>query len=604
VKKLPETLRRLGLAVLDWLHRNWRRALRVREKLRFREESIHLLLAGVVGVMGGLVNLLFFHLTRLVQRLGLGSTGEVAEMAAQLPPWLCVLVPALGGLVAGGVLFLGLHIVGQRGTPNLLEAVVAGDGRLPFRSAVVKGLSSVISIATGASIGREGPITQLTATLASRLGQWARWHPYRLRLLVACGAAAGIAAAYNAPIAGAVFAAQIVLGNFSMGLFAPLVFASVVATMVSRTFFGLEPAYRVPDFDFTRLSQLPWFLVLGVLAGVLGAVFLRLLQDGEAGFRKLNVPIYVRLALAGAAVGALALWYPQVWGNGYSVASQILKVEPELTWLAGLLVAKLAATVLTVGAGTVGGVFTPTLFLGVALGSLLGIALNEVGLARTLPNGVFGLAGMGALLAATTHSPLLAMITVFEISLDYSLMPALMLASVVSSLVSRRLHPASVYTEPLRQRGLLGEAAEDVVGAATLQTVGDLMRAPVPPLAQNATLREIADRFIVSPNNFLPVVDAEQRLLGVVALQDLKPFLGAGEELRGVIAYDLMRPPPACLTPGQRLSDALPVLLGSEMRNVPVVNSHAENKLIGSLPRAEVLGLLSEAIARSKAEKG
>jgi CIC family chloride channel protein len=596
-------LRRALRAVLDWLHRNWRRALRVREKFRFREESIHLLLAGLVGVVGGLVNLCFSHLIRLAQALAVARTDDLVTVAAELPAWLCVLVPAAGGLVAGGVLFLGLRLAGPRGTPNLLEAVVAGDGRLPLRAAVVKSLSSVVSIATGASIGREGSITQLTATLASRAGQAVGWHPYRLRLLVACGAAAGIAAAYNAPIAGAVFAAQIVLGNFSMGLFAPLVFASVVATMVSRSFFGMEPVYHVPAFEFTRLGQLPWFIALGALAGGLGAAFLRLLGASEAGFRKLNLPLYARLALAGGAVGALAIWYPQVWGNGNSVASGILRVEPGVALLAGLLLAKLLATVVTVGAGTVGGVFTPTLFLGVALGSLLGLGLGELGLATSLPNGVFALVGMGALLAATTHSPLLAMILVFELSLDYSLMPALMLACVVSSLVSRRLHPGSIYTEPLRQRGLLGAGDEDAVGAATHQTVGELMRAPVPPIAQHATLREMADRFIVSPNNFLPVVDTEQRLLGVVALQDLKEFLHTGDELRGVIAYDVMRPAPPCLTPGQRLTDAFPVLLASELRNVPVVNSHAENRLIGSVPRAEALGILSEAIENSGGPK-
>jgi CIC family chloride channel protein len=242
-------------------------------------------------------------------------------------------------------------------------------------------------------------------------------------------------------------------------------------------------------------------------------------------------------------------------------------------------------------------VFTPTLFLGAALGCVLDAALNELGFAKGIPNGVFALAGMGAALAATTHSPLLAMILVFEISLDYSLMPALMLACVIASLVSRAIHPASVYTAPLQQKGLVTAAEHTEIGAATQQTVGEIMRAPVPPVAANATLPEIGKRFVTSPNNFLPVVDEEQRLLGVVALQDLTEVLSAGQELRGVIASDVMRPPPACLTPAQRLIDALPVLLQSELRNVPVVNSTTERKLVGSVVRGEALGMLSEAIA-------
>jgi chloride channel protein, CIC family len=205
--------------------------------------------------------------------------------------------------------------------------------------------------------------------------------------------------------------------------------------------------------------------------------------------------------------------------------------------------------------------------------------------------------GMGSILAATVHSPLLALIMVFEISLNYSIMPPLMLACALSTLVARRLYSESVYTEPLRRKGLALERESQRIGDATWQTVGDLMREPVKPLPETAGFREIVDWFLTSPNNFLPVVDREQRLLGVVALHDMKEYLNTGLELSSVIAYDLMRPPPPCLTPNQRLLDALPVLLSSEHRNVPVVNNLTEFRLVGSVSRSEALGLLSEAIA-------
>src|SRR5437667_2455709 len=208
--------------------------------------------------------------------------------------WARLMTPTLGGLGAGLVLYWGLRLVGQQGSTNLLEVVVAGDGRLPFRNALVKFVSSLLSIGTGASIGREGGITQMTATVASKWGQLAKWQPYRLRLLVGCGAASGIAAAYNAPISGAVFAALIVLGNFSMSLFAPLVFASVVAAMVSRSFFGIRPWYTVPAFEFTRVTQLPWFILLGILTGAMGAAFLKMLNRSEEAFKQLQWPIHIR----------------------------------------------------------------------------------------------------------------------------------------------------------------------------------------------------------------------------------------------------------------------------------------------------------------------
>ena len=500
------------------------------------------------------------------------------------------------------ILYWGLRLVRQQGSSNLLEVVVAGDGRLPFRTGLVKFISALMTIGTGGSIGREGGIVQFSATLASKWGQLAKWPPYRLRLLVGCGAASGIAAAYNAPISGAVFASWIVLGNFSMNLFAPLVFSSVVATMVSRSFFGIKPWYTVPPFEFTSVTQLPWFLLLGVACGALGAAFLKMLRGSEEAFGKLKVPLYARLAFGGLIVGIIAVEFPGVWGNGYEVTNRILREEftsqefPRL-FLFGLLLAKLLATLATVGSGAVGGVFTPTLFLGASLGACFGVELQHLGAARELPVAVFAVVGMGSMLAATTRSPLLAMIMVFEISLDYSLMPPLMLGCVVATLVANRLHSESVYTEPLRRRGLAVGPESPQPGAATEQTVGDLMRAPVPPVREGATLNEIADRFLTSPNNFLPVVDARQQLVGLVALQDLKEYLNAGSELRAVIAYDVMRPPPACVTPNQRLLEVLPVVLASEQRNVPVVNSLKENRLIGALARAEVLNLFSEAIA-------
>jgi CBS domain-containing protein len=270
-----------------------------------------------------------------------------------------------------------------------------------------------------------------------------------------------------------------------------------------------------------------------------------------------------------------------------------------LVLLAGLVVAKLVATLATVGSGAVGGVFTPTLFLGAGLGATFALSLQQLGAGEELPIAAFAVVGMGSMLAATTRSPLLAMIMVFEISLDYSLMPPLMLACVVSILVARRLHPESIYTEPLRRKGLMVPQEATASEAAAERTVGDIMRAPVPPVRETATLREIADRFLTGANNFLPVVDAKSQLVGLVALQDLKEYLGAEEEFRGVIAYDVMRPPPPCVTPNQRLLDVLPVVLASEQRNIPVVSTLKENRLVGALPRAEVLGMFSEAIAAS-----
>lgn len=594
------TLDRSLKSILPFIRRHLVAALAIREKIRVNEETLHLILAGIVGVIGGLTNLLFYTCVTSAMRLALHGSGEVTELAEVMTWWQRLIIPAIGGVAAGAVLYWGLQLVGNQGASNILEVVVSGNGRLPMRTTLVKALSSIVSISTGASIGREGSITQMSATFASKLGQIAKWPPYRLRLLVGCGAAAGMAAAYNAPVAASIFAAQIVLGNFAMNLFAPLIFSAVIATMVSRYFFGIKPFYEIPAYDFTYFSQLPWFVVLGIASGVLAAGFLYLLHLSEDYFAKLKLPIYIRLGLSGGIVGLLAIQFPAVWGNGYGAITEILH-EPMSQWfLLGLFLAKMLAILVTVGSGAVGGVFTPTLFLGAALGNLFGSTLNSLEW-TALPTGAFAMVGMGSVLAGTIHVPLLAMIMVFEISLNYSIMPPLMLACAVATLVARSLHPASIYTEPLRRKGIGTNIDVERVGEATQKFVGEIMREPVPPVAATTEFQKLAERFLTSTNNFVPVIDSDQRLLGIVALQDLKEYLHSGTEMPGVIAYDIMRPPPACLTPNQKLVDAFPALLESELRNVPVVNNRIEFRLVGSILRSEALQLLSEAVAVSRA---
>ena len=597
-------------------------------RIMANEEAFHLVLAAIIGVIGGLVNLAFLKLVALIQWIVFQKSGDSAVLAQDLGAFLRILVPTLGGILAGMVLLLRSHLSGIHKPTNVLEVVAVGDGRIGMRSTLVSAWSSLLSIGTGASIGREGAITHLTATFASKWGQFHQWQPYRLRLMVACGAAAGLAAAYNAPIAGALFAALVLVGNFSMNLFAPLVMASVVATMVSRFWFGIEPWYELPEsIDYgqaARLSQMGWFLVLGIISGAGGAFFLKSIQNAQSATGKYAWPSWAKLGLAGLAIGLIALVFPGVWGNGYEITNQILHGESSETgfteliqgsvlsdlqaWqiplvvLAGLLVAKFVATVCTVGAGTVGGVFTPTLFLGAGLGAAFGQALDLFDFADKTPTVAFALVGMGSVLAATTRSPLLAMILIFEISLKYELMPPLMIGCVVATLVSQKLHKASVYSAPLHRRGLVVDQESRRMGSATDRCIGDVMVGPTSPIKETAALPEISEIFLRSPRNYLPVLSIDKRLVGVISLQDLKAHLNAGDELRAVIALDLMRPPETFLTPNRRLMEALPEIMGSEMEMIPVVNSNREMRLVGSVSRSETLGLMSEAIARSGEE--
>ena len=580
------------------LGRFFRRARRLllgwRGRVRISQEAWHLALAGIVGLIGGGTNLIFITLLDWLStwpELWLSDQGDSASSG-----WKILTLTTGGGLIAGLVLYLGLHYVRRKGDSGFLEAVVLGDGRLSFRTALIKGISSLSSIASGAAIGQEGSITQLTATVSSKWGQLFRWPPYRLRLLVACGTASGMAAAYHAPIAGAVFAAQVVLGNFAMNLFAPLVFSSVIAAMVSRSFFGMEPLYSVPSFAFVN-DQLPWFLLLGVLCGFGAVVFQQSIKCTEFLYEKMRFPIYLRLALGGLILGFLALSHPGVMGNGYQEASQALQGDLTSQQLLYLSLARLVATVFVVGAGTLGGILTPTLFLGAGLGGLYYYGVAYLFETPALPVGAFALVGMGGLLAGTTHAPLLAMIMMLELTLDYTLMPPLMLTCVVATLIARTLHRPNIYSERLELKGLATPWETEDIGTASRRRIGDLMLEPIPPVKENVSFDHISERFLTCAHDHLPVVERRGRLVGIVVLQDLKEHLTKGDQLLSVIALDVMRPPPAVLTPDQRLEEALSTLLSSEANHIHVVNNRRDMKLIGVLVRSEVLGLLSEAIA-------
>ncbi|MCX7872270.1 MAG: chloride channel protein [Verrucomicrobiae bacterium] len=593
-----ETLQRFKSRLRSVVSKNIRTLFTLRERLATRAEFYHLSLGAIVGLCGGFANLLF-HLCEEVLKFGLlKHHGEITEIAEVLPWWQRLIAPVFGSILASIVLVYGIKRLAKSGPSNFLEAIVAGDGRLPFIPGVFRTLSSLLSLASGLSIGREGSIVHFSSTVASKFGQLLDAQPYTLRLVTACGAASGFAAAFNAPLAGAVFAAQIVIGNFSMNMFAPILLSSVMGSMVSRSFFGIKPLYDVPAFDFTRIGQLPWLFLVGIGCGVIGAIFLKGLDYGEKYFRKAVDNLTLRMGLGGLLVGAIAIVYPWVWGNGYGAINKILSADVDVHFLLGIFAAKILATIISVGSGAVGGIMTPTLFAGAAYGSFCGLGLHALGFAKELPICVFALSGMAGVFSATVHSPLLAMLMIFEISLNYSLMPALMLVCPLATLVGRRLHRNSVYTKPLAEKGIIISESKKG-GAVFIQKVGDIMRKPVPPIFLTTPFQTIIERFLSSSNNFLPVVDEENRLVGIIHLQDVKEFLSQHTNVLGIIAYDIMRPAEHYLLAYQNLIDALPVLLEAEMKNIPVVNNDVEKKLVGAVLKSEALGILSETITAS-----
>ena len=299
------------------------------------------------------------------------------ESFIELSWWARLTIPAVGGLLAGAVLFFGMRWHGGVTTTDYMEAVVLGDGKISTRRSLVKCLSAMFTIASGGSIGREGPLVQLSSLVASLAGRMQHWSTPRLRLLVGCGAAAGIASAYNAPIAGALFVAEIVLGSVAMEIFGPLVFSSVIATLTVRGFLGSDPLYDIPPFQLNSNWEIVPYLLLGLFAGLVAPWFLRLLDASEHLAGRVPRSGLSQNVVGGLIVGALAVFHPEVCGNGYSAVNAILRGEWVWQIVAVILLFKVLATAATFGSGAVGGVFTPTLFVGASLGYFFGIAAGH-----------------------------------------------------------------------------------------------------------------------------------------------------------------------------------------------------------------------------------
>jgi CIC family chloride channel protein len=562
------------------------------EWTRPTELQVTLIWAGVIGFCGAACSIAYRVCTSFVHKILTGSSASgLVESFTEMPLWARFVVPAIGGLIAGVIIHFGSRFHGQITTTDYMEAVALGDGRISVRQSLVKSLSALFTNASGGSIGREGPLVQLSSMVASLAGRLQRWTTPRLRLLVACGAAAGIASAYNAPISGSVFVAEIVLGSMAMETFGPLVFASVIATLTVRGFLGPGPLYQIPLFRLNRAWEIVPYFLLGLFSGLVAPWFIRLLQMTEKLFEQISAPVYVKMFVGGLIVGAFAVFYPEVCGNGYSVVDGILRGQWLWQTVALILIFKVLATAATFGSGAVGGVFTPTIFVGASLGFLFGTVTQHVTGAASLNPSAFAIVGMGAFLAAATHAPIMAIVMIFELTLEHQIILPLMLACVVGYYTSVKIEKRSIYAEALKRKG-----AGDYARQLAELHVRDLMKPNPLTISPTTGFSEIAEKFIATRFNYLYVTD-DGRFLGAVSLHDIKSYLNAPELAKVVIAGDLLRDSFPVVRASASLTEALERFSHHDGERLPVV-SH-DRDLVGSIAKTDVILALAGTTARA-----
>ncbi len=561
------------------------------------------ILAMVVGAGTGGAIIVFREGISLTQTLFLGSDIEGLWIAADgLPWWRALLAPTLGGLMVGVMIY---HLMpGRRphGVADAIEASALHGGRMSARAGLWAAVISALSIGAGASVGREGPAVHLGSALGSWVAERLHMNRPLSRTLLGCGAAAAVAASFNAPIAGVLFANEVVIGHYALSSLAPVVIASVMGTMVSRGYFGNFPAFALPQHEMISLWEFPAILGLGILAGIAAIVFVRAVKLFQTLAGKIPVPAWVHPAIGGALVGLIAIPLPHVLSIGYSVTERALVGSMGLQLLAAVCLAKLVATAISIGFGFGGGVFSPSLVIGVTLGGAYGIIVTSIFPDFSAGPGAYAVIGMGAMAAAILGAPLSTTLIIFEMTGDYHITMAVMLAVIAGVLIYRPLHGQSFFTWLLEQRGLDLHGGFQTtllrgIGVRQVRT----MRCEV--IAPEVGLRDLKLMLQHSMAGQLFVVDEEGVLLGTVALADLcesayDPFL---DPL--IYAEDVVRREPPVLAESDDLEAALKLTRTSGETHIAVVEDLESRKFAGCLRETDALNAYNQALLANRREE-
>jgi CIC family chloride channel protein len=541
----------------------------------------------LTGLAGGLGAVVLLGVLNFVQNLAWPPGGTLQQSVRAASPLHRVLVTGLAGVLVAIVSLIIREPMRGHGTASVIEAIWAKAGKVPLIRTLIRGFTSIVAVGMGAPLGREGALLQTGAATGSMLGEMLRVPSDQVRLLVACGAASGIAAAYNVPIGAAIFGLEVFLGSFALELFGPIVVSCVVATLVSRILITEHPSYLIPDYRLLAPKEVLLSLVVGPIMGVASAIFIRVINAVSDFFDQVPRRLAPFLPILGMlVVGIASIWLPQLLGNGYDPVNHALLGQLPLHLLLVLPMAKLLATAICTGAGIPGGLFTPSLFYGALIGGALGI-LGQYVWPTEVPSGAYALLGMGAVLAGTTHASISAVLIIFELTGDYNVILPLMLSSVLATTVSRRLTPESLYTAILRRRNVvLPESPRPQWLHST--TVSSLIvpdAARVPPTAR---FEEIVVWLLELPaGSDLYVTTADGKLMGTIVLDALKGHLPDHSLLKMTIAADVMDSSIAPARPELTLAEIAARFAETSLDRLPVVDQ--QGYLLGTVSKGDVL---------------
>jgi len=593
-----------------------------------REGLVLLVLAVVVGLLTGFAAVFFIRLIDLIQIFFYTGFEKVLPQMGRL--WI-ILIPVVGGLMVGPIISGVAEEAKGHGVPEVMQALIQRGGRIRPRVALAKIVASGLCIGTGGSAGREGPIVQVGSAMGSTVGQWLGLSDERIKNMVACGAAAGISATFNAPIAGVVFAIEVLLSELQVAVFGNIVVSAVAASIVSQIFLGARPAFEVPGYVMHSPWEILLYTLLGLLAALVGVFFIRMLYFTEDVFDRLAIPEWLKPATGALLLGVLAFSYPylgtisyisteivaprlpiyenypHIFGSGFIFLGQVLQGKAPFLLLFLLIFLKPLATSFTLGSGNSGGVFAPSLFTGAMLGGSFGYLVKHLFPDIPIEIGAYALVGMAAVFSAAARAPLTSMLIVFEMSNDYRLILPLMAAGMVASTVAHWLQPDSIYTLKLTKRGIRFEQGRDMDIMQTVQVEEVMNKSPI-TMHRDQSVAELFAAFQETHLGGFPVVGDNRELYGIVTMQDMERTIDNMERtlrrkdinLKDLKVWDVATPEPVTAYPDEPIWAAIRKMAPRDLARLPVVSRANPKEFVGLISRSDIVRAYNVGLMRKQ----
>ncbi len=566
------------------------------------ENYFMVFLAILIGVLSAIGNwCLSFAIDFVHEHLFVAGSSLLGVDKGDWHFYLLPLIPMLGGLLLIPLeKFFPGYVCGY-GLPNFLKTVNLGRGRLAKRNIWLKIVAPAITIGTGGSAGQEGPIATIGGTIGQIVADFFSLGHNKVRLLIACGVAGGIAATFNAPIAGVFFALEIIMmGDIALATFTPVVISSATAVVVTRQFLGVESHFTVPAFAISNLNEYILYTLMGLIIGLLSAFFIRFFYRVQDFFADLKLPFVVKPALGGLLIGIIGLAFPQVMGDVYGKMGEVVASQPVWYFVLALVFMKMLATSICLGSGGAGGLFAPIMFIGVMIGESFGQLAHQL-----LPDVVhtpdgYAIVALGAFLSAVTHAPLTAIFLAYEMTGASQVILPSMFATVVGILISRSIEPEGIDTYGLAREGIHLEDGREVNILRAIKVKDIMYRGPLETFPETMKLKEILQFLPKSRKTTFPVVDAEGRLSGIIGIQDLRELVYEEGLEDLIVAKELAHSKVLTVTPEENLNDALRKIGSRNIDYLPVVDQHDPRLLIGMISRQDIIS----AYNRSLLERG